>query len=343
MDTFAAFFNPFELIDGKRPEIRTAEQRRFLDPEEFGDDSFPENVELLNEFKFRKGIVEDAYFKSSRGLNVFTRTLVPESPVGGVFVCHSYGSNLRHRHKKTMLKYGLQGYVVTGIEYEGHGWSDGVSALVNSAEEMIDDVDDFFQVQRKEFSDLPWIVHGESLGGMVALNVCLRSQERGDVLKGAVLVAPMCMIAPERRPKVWMLGMLTVASRLIPSIALTPAKMSAKDSYRDPEVRAALQKDPVHYFGRTRLGTAREFYAATVKLEEQIPQISTPFFVIHGDKDSVTSLEGSKKLVEWTEMVEEGNKELVVVENGLHGMLWAEEGKEKLWEKMLHWAKGRLV
>ena len=119
VESFFDSFNPLKGLNGERPKLRTAERRRLIDVEGVGDKNFPENVELFDKFLSDGGKVEDEYFISSRNLRLFARTLVPEKPRGAVVVCHSYCSNLRYRHKKSMLLYALRGYVVTGIELEG--------------------------------------------------------------------------------------------------------------------------------------------------------------------------------------------------------------------------------
>ena len=119
LESFFDTFNPFQSLNGARPDIRNPEKRRALDVEGVGDKNLPENVLLHEEFIYKGGKVEDEYFTTSRGLRLFARTLVPKNPRGGVIICHSYCSNLRYRHKKTMHLYALRGYVATGVEYEG--------------------------------------------------------------------------------------------------------------------------------------------------------------------------------------------------------------------------------
>lgn len=335
-------FNPFHIVDGHSPQVRTVEQRRALDPEAVSSKVFPEHEELEKEFAARGGEVEDAYFTSSRGVKLFSRTLVPQKPRGGVLVCHGYSSHLRFQNKKTMLEYGIRGYVVTGIEYEGHGWSDGILMYLESSEKMMDDVQEFFLQKQAEYDTLQWLVHGESLGGNVALNMCLRGNTKGKKVAGAMLIAPMCKIADEVKPSDAAIGTLSFLSKLLPTMSITPSSINGSIIFKDKSVMEAIHADPLLYQGRPRLSTARELHYATLRLEEQLPELETPFFVIHGTEDVVTTSEASRELYEKSSKVSEEDKEMVLVEGGWHGLMWAEDERDEHWNRLLEWAENRL-
>ena len=335
-------FDPFNIVDGHSPQVRTVEQRRRLDPEEVSAKVFPEHAHLEEEFAARGGRKEDAYFTSSRGLKLFSRTLIPKDPRGGVLVCHGYSSHLRFQNKKTMLEYALRGYVVTGIEYEGHGWSDGILMYLESSKAMMDDVQEFFLQQQAEYDELEWLVHGESLGGNVALNMCLRGNVRGKRPKGVMLIAPMCKIADEVMPSDAAIGTLSFLSKLMPTLSITPSSINGSIIFKDKHAMEAIHADPLLYQGRPRLSTARELHYATLRLEEQLHELETPFFVIHGTEDVVTTHKASEALYEKSVKVKAEDKEMMIVEGAWHGLMWAEDEKDEYWEKILGWALNRL-
>jgi acylglycerol lipase len=53
------------------------------------------------------------------------------------------------------------------------------------------------------------------------------------------------------------------------------------------EVIAFVERDPYMYKGRQRLGTALEMLIRTADMQQRIPQVDAPFFVLHGSEDTV--------------------------------------------------------
>ena len=346
MEYLTGALHQLSVLDGNRPHLRTPEMRRKIDAESLATELLPEIAPLKAKFLADGGEIRDEYYETSRGLKVFTRTYIPGDSVekrGGVMACHGYTAHLRFQQMRTMLEYANRGFVVTGMEYEGHGWSDGICGLVQDADKMLDDVDEFFQRQQAMFADLEWMVHGESLGGMVALDMCVRAQAdpRRKKLKGAVFVAPMCKIAEKVKPPQAAQDALIFISRYVPELSLTPSSINTKLMFKQPHIVEAFDRDPLRYMGRPRLATAREFFHKTVELEHRIPEIETPFFVIHGEDDVVTTSDASKELYDLSTKVAEEDKELVIVKGAWHGLMWGEEEKEENWKRQMSWVESR--
>jgi alpha-beta hydrolase superfamily lysophospholipase len=85
------------------------------------------------------------------------------------------------------------GYAVYGVDFEGHGRSEGLQGYVPSFDVLVSDCDAFFAavVASTANTDLPRFLLGESMGGAVAL---LLHRARPSYWTGAVLVAPMCKV-----------------------------------------------------------------------------------------------------------------------------------------------------
>jgi alpha-beta hydrolase superfamily lysophospholipase len=85
------------------------------------------------------------------------------------------------------------GYAVYGVDYEGHGRSEGLQGYVPSFDVLVADLDAFFAavVASTANTELPRFLLGESMGGAVAL---LLHRARPSYWTGAVLVAPMCKV-----------------------------------------------------------------------------------------------------------------------------------------------------
>src|SRR5438132_697741 len=84
------------------------------------------------------------------------------------------------------------GYAVYGLDYEGHGRSDGLQGYVPDFQALVADCDAFFtSVVQSHSNRTSRFLLGESMGGAVAL---LLHRARPDFWTGAVLVAPMCKV-----------------------------------------------------------------------------------------------------------------------------------------------------
>jgi acylglycerol lipase len=83
-----------------------------------------------------------------------------------VCLCHGYSDNLGYSKKIEYQRLVNAGFIVVGVEYEGHGRSDGSLCLIESWEDLVDDVSGFFQqtVRKAEMRNLPVFLMGESMG-----------------------------------------------------------------------------------------------------------------------------------------------------------------------------------
>lgn len=117
----AGCLHRYNLLDGQRPEIHSAEQRRQIDPEKLANEYFPEIRALEEEFKKTGGECIDEYYTTKRGVKVYTRTVIPSGGElkGAVLLCHGYTTHLRYQHKRTLYEYARRGFLVTGMENEG--------------------------------------------------------------------------------------------------------------------------------------------------------------------------------------------------------------------------------
>mmetsp|Transcript_7205 Transcript_7205/g.8270 ORF Transcript_7205/g.8270 Transcript_7205/m.8270 type:complete len:353 (-) Transcript_7205:66-1124(-) len=339
----------FNMFHGENPGIRTAKQRRNLKSQvdESFQEAFPDIIELEKEFSSKGGQTKEEYFKTSRGLSLFSRTLVPDvelAPLrGAIMYCHGYTDDIQFQSKKSMLKYANLGYVVAAIEMEGHGYSDGLSCLLPDVDAATQDAYEFLQQKRKEYSTLKWLVHGESMGGMFALNLALLAQSHKNPFHGVVLLAPMCKIAEEVKPAPPIISFLRFLSKAFPTLSLTPTSMDDSLVFRDPKMMSKIKSNPIKYAGRPRLATAVALLQSTLNLEKKLVELATPFFIMHGSADVVTSPEASKELYE-NSKVDKNDKELVILEDQWHGFMGeAPEVVSGYWKTVLDWANSRTV
>lgn len=128
---------------------------------------------------------------NSRGMRLFTCAWIPkESSRGVVCLCHGYAVECSVTMRGTAERLARAGYAVHGIDYEGHGHSDGLQGYVPDLDALVRDCDSFFSTATASFPRRRFLL-GESMGGAVAL---LLHRLRPDFWIGAILVAPMCKV-----------------------------------------------------------------------------------------------------------------------------------------------------
>src|ERR671939_1906263 len=106
-----------------------------------------------------------------------------DDPARLVVLVHGYGEHIgRYAHVAEVLV--ARGSAVVGPDHIGHGRSAGERALVESFEPMVDDLRRVVQAER---GDLPVVMVGHSMGGLIAIRYAPR--HRAD-LAGLVLSGP---------------------------------------------------------------------------------------------------------------------------------------------------------
>lgn len=223
---------------------------------------------------------------NSRGMRLFTCAWVPkESSRGVVCLCHGYAVECSVTMRGTAERLARAGYAVYGIDYEGHGHSDGLQGYVPDLDALVRDCDSFFSTATASFPRRRFLL-GESMGGAVAL---LLHRLRPDFWTGAILVAPMCKIAEEMRPHPMVVSVLKVMTSIIPTWRVVPTNDVIDLAYRMQGKRDEIRGNPLCYKGRPRLKTAYELLRVSILIESTIlPHVSLPFLILHGAADRVT-------------------------------------------------------
>ncbi|CDY72172.1 BnaCnng76320D, partial [Brassica napus] len=138
---------------------------------------------------------EENFIRSSRGLKLFTCKWLPtdQEPRAIVFFCHGYGMECSITMNSTARRLVKAGFGVYGMDYEGHGKSDGLSGYIPNFDHLVDDVSTHYTTicEREENKGKMRFMLGESMGGAVVL---LLSRKKPEFWDGALLVAPMCKV-----------------------------------------------------------------------------------------------------------------------------------------------------
>lgn len=280
---------------------------------------------------------EERYEINSRGLEIFSKSWLPESSTVKAMVCfcHGYGDTCTFFFEGIAKQLAASGYGVFAMDYPGLGLSEGLHCYISSFDRLVDDVIEHYSKIKgqPEYKDLPCFLFGQSLGGAVALKIHLKQPNAWD---GAVLVAPMCKIADDVTPP-WPLRQILIAlAHIFPKQKLVPQKDLAELAFREVNKRKMAAYNVIAYKDWPRLRTALELLRTTSEIETQLQEVSLPLLILHGAADMMTDPSVSKALYEKSKSVD---KQLKIYEDAYHAILEGEPDERifEVLENIISW------
>jgi alpha-beta hydrolase superfamily lysophospholipase len=195
-----------------------------------------------------------------------------------IVLVHGYGEHIgRYEHVGQALC--ARGSDVVGPDHLGHGESPGERALVEDFEPLVDDLRAVVQATR---GDLPVVMVGHSMGGLIATRYAQR--HRGD-LAGLVLSAPAIGLSPGFE-----------AGLALAELPDTPIDGSTLS--RDPAVGEAYASDPLVYHGGWKRPTMKAFVAADQAIADGPGFGDLPLLYVHGAEDPLVPISLARPVVE---------------------------------------------
>jgi len=284
--------------------------------------------------------VQERFIVNSRGMMLFTQKIAPKiKPIGLIFICHGYVDSCSvGSGRELAIDWASEGYITIGIDYEGHGKSDGLFAYIPDVHNLVGDVSSFFDSVRSDplYHNLPCFLFGNSLGGAVAIEIALRQPS---AYAGMILLAPMCKISDKLKPHPVIVNTLRQIAGLFPEKPWTPGADLIDCAFKIPEKRAKIRASPFYYGEKTRLGTAVSLLNFTDYLESRLGDVTTPFLLCHGSDDKVTDPAVSRVLFE---KAASADKNFNCYEGMWHVLLCEpEENRLKVWGDIVDWVLKR--
>ncbi|KAL3637809.1 hypothetical protein CASFOL_018257 [Castilleja foliolosa] len=264
----------------------------------------------------------ESYDVNSRGLEIFSKSWLPESGSIKAIICfcHGYGDTCTFFFEGIARKLANSGYGVFAMDYPGFGLSQGLHGFISNFDRVVDDVVEHYSKvkENQKFNKLPSFLFGQSMGGAVALKVHLKQP---DSWNGAVLVAPMCKIADDMVPPKLLTHILMGVAKVLPKSKLVPQKDMAELAFRDLKKRQQTKYNVIAYKHKPRLGTAVELLSTTKEIEQSLKKVSLPLLILHGKEDKITDPSVSNELYE---KASSQDKKLNLYEDATHALLEGE-------------------
>jgi alpha-beta hydrolase superfamily lysophospholipase len=199
-----------------------------------------------------------------------------------VLIAHGYGEHAgRYAHVAEHMVDALDA-AVYAPDHRGHGLTEGERALVEDGEALTADLHDVSDQARAEHPDLPVVLLGHSMGGLIAARY---AQRFGDELAALVLSGP----AIGRNPAFEQL----LAMDPIPDVPIDPAILS-----RDPSVGEAYAADELVYHGPFLRPTLQSLFDAIARVADGPSLGDLPTLWIHGEDDQLIPLDVTRTAME---------------------------------------------
>ncbi|MEP5766646.1 MAG: lysophospholipase [Halieaceae bacterium] len=193
------------------------------------------------------------------------------------------------RYRRFAEHFVQRGYAVAALDHVGHGRSMGTPGYVRRFSDYVDSLDQFCQLLDEEFTGVPKILLGHSMGGLISCCYLLQAQDR---FAGCVLSGPA--IKTELEPPFWQFFLIRMFSLLVPKMGAL--QLDADGVSRDPIEVEKYRNDPLVYTGKLSARKVSELFAAMQLVQQEAGKITLPLLLLHGAADSLAAPSGSQFL-----------------------------------------------
>jgi acylglycerol lipase len=221
-------------------------------------------------------------------------------PRGVVVMFHGYGDHSDYLLYEQAHDMALEGdLIVISFDQAGFGRSDGLWAYIpNWAEHVEHSVEAtrriIKEVTKEQQTNLPVFAYGHSMGGGLVVTAAINHP---NLFQGLVLTAPMVGVSKGLRPNAVVEFIFMLIANLFPTLPIAPVPDIGPLCFEDPKFYDYVKRtNALNYPGHLRLGTAKSLLGAQDWISSHAKRLETPFIVLHGDTDLVTSWEGSQGL-----------------------------------------------
>jgi alpha-beta hydrolase superfamily lysophospholipase len=205
------------------------------------------------------------------------RTWLNEDPRYVALLCHGYGEHVG-RYEYVADRLVAHGAIVHGVDHVGHGRSAGERALIADFEPVVEDFHVLDLAARAQNAELPVVLVGHSMGGMIAARY---AQVYGDSLAALVLSGPV-------------IGSWAVLPQLLALEEIPDAPIDTATLSRDEAIGKAYAADPLVWHGPFKRPTL-EALSATIGVIREAGRLGTvPTLWVHGEDDQLVPIEASR-------------------------------------------------
>jgi len=262
---------------------------------------------------------------TSDNLQLNGASFSPAGEIKAVIVLiHGMGEHFG-RYKHVVDFFISIGYAVIGMDYRGHGTSQGKKGHILSYNQLMDDTDLLVKKAHELFDGLPLIMYGHSLGGNIAANYVLRRQP---ALKGLIITAPYFKLAFD--PPAWKVAMSKIMAKILPALTL-PTGLELAALSRDQSVVDAYKNDPLVH-DKISSTFFINVHPAGLYPIEHAEELKTKTLAMHGLADRITSYQGTTAFAQ-------KNPQMIELKlwDGLYHEIHNEKEKQQVFDYIAGW------
>lgn len=237
---------------------------------------------------------------------------LPDGEIRAVLqIAHGYAEHIG-RYAATAQFLTNIGVAVYGIDYPGHGRSEGLSVYIDDFSDLIHLQEIVFTKIKEEQPDLPVFILGHSMGTLTAMLFLLKHQDK---LHGAVISAS-ALDGHKTAPPI-IVKLLGLLNKFMPKARLA-REIKPQFLSHDQAIVEAYQNDPLIDLGKWRIRTGYEVSKAIYLMRKKVSQIQLPLLILHGESDQELPPSGSQYLYDHASSTD---KELKLYEGMYHEIL----------------------
>jgi alpha-beta hydrolase superfamily lysophospholipase len=202
-------------------------------------------------------------------------------------------------------------YKSFGLEFHGHGKSDGTKCSIDNFDDLIDDINIIVNFIKKIYKQ-PIFLLCESMGCAIALKYCIEYKNN---IKGIIFLGPLFLVDDNLKPHFLIILILTIISHMFPEFPLLTSDGITINNQNFIEAR---KNNYFSYNGKHRLNTGREMLKISDWINNNGHLLETPILIFHGLKDQINNPETTKIMFD---KIISKDKELNLIEDGYHCLL----------------------
>ena len=274
----------------------------------------------------------EGHFTGAGNGSIFYQYWFPETaPKALLLLVHGAGEH-SGRYLPLARYFAGHGYVIAALDHPGHGKSEGHYGHVDRFEDFVATLDIFQRKVTADFPQLPQILLGHSMGGLISSLYLLGNQQ---AFVGCVMSGPA--IKTDIEPGYLQLLLIRCLSLLAPKTGVL--QLDAAGVSRDPAVVAAYVDDPLVNHNKMSARMVAELFGGMRQLQADAARISLPVLLLHGGADVMASPAGSRFLYEH---VSSTDKTLEIFP-GLFHEIFNEPEHARIFAQVLEWCDKRLT
>ena len=230
------------------------------------------------------------------------------------------------------IKFSSSNIKIFGLEFSGHGKSEGVRCSINSYDDLIREIELIVNYIKKNYQDKKIFIYAESMGGGLAITYQIKYSLRSKV-DGYILMAPMCGFHDSIKPNFILKNILITMSSIFPTLKALSTTKSIEDSCKNQDYLNAKLKCNYQYNDKIRLNTARECNNIVDFIEKNSHKFNSPIFLLHGIDDPITCCKHS---IKFYKKVTSDKKKLYLTKNANHILTLAVDSNDDNPKKILN-------